>query len=413
MTIQLVETSEEDSFVAIVQHISNLLNDGQAKTALAETPGSQFYNECVGYVQDARFDEYLKQLIKHIDLIYSKSSDKDAECCLNIMVHAASRIPEETFLPTVDSFAKALAAKFDDRSEERLASLLNLYSMCSHAKAAYSVLLVVVDFARKTQKLAVGMAPAIKGKAEELVRDWSLTEEQSRNLYLGFAALFKVAGDKASFKEYMKLMLLALGTAQEGNTAATDVLQPHAAQLVADIIRHPDIFQVDIVELPAVSALEKSSTYAPTYRLLEALLSGDITAFRAAATPATLEAVGVSADNALTKARMMALLALGSRSTHEEVAFSDIQRALDISADQVEAWIVKAIGKKLIEGKIDQVRNVVVMSKCTQRVFGKNEWVQLRAQLTLWKSNLQEVSQTMSVHSVGLPAVRAVQAARA
>jgi hypothetical protein len=45
----------------------------------------------------------------------------------------------------------------------------------------------------------------------------------------------------------------------------------------------------------------------------------------------------VTAEAALFKARMVALLALGSRSaaSHDEVAFGDIQKALDIPAEQV------------------------------------------------------------------------------
>lgn len=407
MPIQLVETSEEDSFVAVVQHASNLLNEGQAKTALAETPGSRFYNEVVGYVQEQRFDAYLENLIKQIDVIYSKCTEKDAECCINIMVHAISRVPEEKSLQLVQSFAKALAAKSDERADERLASLLNLYSMCSQPQAAYSVLMVIVEYAKKSQKLSVGLGPSVKGRAEELVRNWKLSEDQARALYLTFAGLFKVAADKGSFKEYMRLMLLALGAAQPGNKAAMDQLQPYAAQLVADIIRYPDVFQVDIMDLPAVAALGQSPQHGPVYRLLQALLAGDVAAYRAAASPALLESVGTSPEAGLSKARTMALLALGCRSIHEEVAFGDIQKALDIPADQVEGWIVRAIGKKLIEGKIDQVRNVVVITKCTQQLFGQQEWVQLANQLASWKANLAEVSQSMATHKPSSLAVRA------
>ena len=39
----------------------------------------------------------------------------------------------------------------------------------------------------------------------------------------------------------------------------------------------------------------------------------------------------------------------------KQVTFASIQSALDISANAVESWIVRAIGAKLFEGKIDQV----------------------------------------------------------
>lgn len=48
-----------------------------------------------------------------------------------------------------------------------------------------------------------------------------------------------------------------------------------------------------------------------------------------------LESVGVSAEAALDKMRLMALLVLGSRANGTAVSFSDIQAALDISLEQV------------------------------------------------------------------------------
>ena len=63
----------------------------------------------------------------------------------------------------------------------------------------------------------------------------------------------------------------------------------------------------------------------------------------------------MTADAALYKARVAALLSLGNRAGHEDVTFSAVQSALDIPEDQVELFVVRAIGSKLLEGKIDQV----------------------------------------------------------
>lgn len=36
MPLQLVETSDEDSFVSVAQHVSELLNEGQVRTGAAQ-----------------------------------------------------------------------------------------------------------------------------------------------------------------------------------------------------------------------------------------------------------------------------------------------------------------------------------------------------------------------------------------
>jgi hypothetical protein len=48
-----------------------------------------------------------------------------------------------------------------------------------------------------------------------------------------------------------------------------------------------------------------------------------------------LEGVGVSADAALDKMRLLALLVLGSKAKGSAVPFADIQAALDIPLEQV------------------------------------------------------------------------------
>ena len=55
-----------------------------------------------------------------------------------------------------------------------------------------------------------------------------------------------------------------------------------------------------------------------------------------------------------------------------QVSFSSVQTALDIPEDQVELFVVRAIGAKLLEGKIDQVRERV----CVRREEGGERDIQ-------------------------------------
>ena len=51
----------------------------------------------------------------------------------------------------------------------------------------------------------------------------------------------------------------------------------------------------------------------------------------------------------------------------------------------VEVWVVRAIGKKLLEARIDQMRRTVAVTKCMQRTFSTAQWRSLLAQLGAWK----------------------------
>ena len=54
----------------------------------------------------------------------------------------------------------------------------------------------------------------------------------------------------------------------------------------------------------------------------------------------------------------------------------------------VEVWVVRAIGKKLLEARIDQMRRTVAVTKCMQRTFSATQWRALLTQLGAWKVRL-------------------------
>jgi hypothetical protein len=64
------------------------------------------------------------------------------------------------------------------------------------------------------------------------------------------------------------------------------------------------------------------------------------TGFKKVGNAGLLDTVGVSADAAMTKMRLMALLMLGSKASGAPVAFTDIQAALDITPEQVRRGLL-------------------------------------------------------------------------
>jgi translation initiation factor 3 subunit M len=49
---------------------------------------------------------------------------------------------------------------------------------------------------------------------------------------------------------------------------------------------------------------------------------------------------------------------------------------------QVQPWVVRAIGSKLLDGRIDQVAATVTISRCHHRTFTSKEWQGLGQQLS-------------------------------
>lgn len=61
------------------------------------------------------------------------------------------------------------------------------------------------------------------------------------------------------------------------------------------------------------------------------------------------------------------------------------QDSLDLKEGQEEAFVIRASGNKLLEARIDQLRQVVTITKIARQTFTAAQWQELRAQLASWK----------------------------
>ncbi|KXZ45351.1 hypothetical protein GPECTOR_55g257 [Gonium pectorale] len=389
MPVLFVDVSDEDTFSNVAQQVSELLNEGQTRTALADTPATVFLNDCVNLVQEHRYDEYVSRMAQQVNLIYSKMSQKDADVCVNMLVHAVGRVPEERQASAAATLTAALVQS-DERAEDRLTALLMLYGILAEQPAGQrAVLLAAAAYAaRNASKCRTAFCAAVRGKAPRWVSEWGLAPAEARQLYLALAAAMRGATDRPSTREHLSLVGLALGLPapagvdQQGAEAAAGAL--------ADYLRSASVFTLDLLPLAPVAALASHATYGALHKLAAAVAAGDVAGTRAAATAAALESVGggVTQDVLLSKARMTALLSACAGCGAGEVALKDLAAAMDVPEDQVPTWIVRAIGAKMLEGRLDSCRGVLSVARATHPVFAAPQWAKLASQLGALKETV-------------------------
>ena len=56
----------------------------QEKTALLDTPGSKFVEECAALIAADKFGAYLTKVQAHMELLFSKSTDKGETHCMGL-----------------------------------------------------------------------------------------------------------------------------------------------------------------------------------------------------------------------------------------------------------------------------------------------------------------------------------------
>jgi translation initiation factor 3 subunit M len=107
-----------------------------------------------------------------------------------------------------------------------------------------------------------------------------------------------------------------------------------------------------------------------------------------------LKDLGLNEEETLTKMRLMSLG--GIRNGGGEVSYKEICDKLKIDSKECEEWVVRGISSGLVDAKLDQVREVCIITRATQRVFGRNQWSELKNSLSNWSENLQSMKTLLS-----------------
>jgi len=120
---------------------------------------------------------------------------------------------------------------------------------------------------------------------------------------------------------------------------------------------------------------------------------------------ATMATLGIDTEQCREKIRLLSLCSLASQ--RDEIAYADAAAVLQVAAGDVEQWVVDAMTQQLIDARLDQQRQVIIVHASTQRTRSaaqfaaangesQEEWVALKTRLDAWKSEMGAVLETMS-----------------
>lgn len=94
---------------------------------------------------------------------------------------------------------------------------------------------------------------------------------------------------------------------------------------------------------------------------------------------------------------MMTLCALGCEKTN--LSYTEIAEALDVPMNDVEDWVVDAVGQNLLCAQMDQTINNVCVSQSAHRSFGPLQWKLLQEKLRNVRTKVSSVLDAVNKHS--------------
>ncbi|KNA11953.1 hypothetical protein SOVF_130320 [Spinacia oleracea] len=402
----IVPTTEEDPALTVVRFVSELAwADAGTEVAQAQVArSSQEAQECMAM---ERWIDLASLILTSADLVFSKVAEKDTECIYTVICNLVTKSenPEEVL-----EIVKLISAKIVQHPNEkptlRLKILFNLYNLLEDAYSRFHVYLNVLNLAA-SGKVTEHVIPSIK-KIDSFLSEWNLSVQDQRELFLAVFNALKES--KSSGKESFNFLSKYLATFSPEDEQAMIEAKEEAANAIIEFVKGPDMFQCDLLDIPSVTQLENDAKYALLYQLLKIFLTQRLNAYLdfQAANSTLLKDYGLVHEDCLAKMRLMSLVDLAS-SESGHIPYALIKDTLSVNDNEVEYWVVKAITAKLLDCKMDQMNQVVIVSRYTERLFGQQQWDNLRSKLATWRGNIASVINTIQANKVTEDATQAMQ----
>lgn len=381
-------TSENDPVVQAATWLRGFIEDTDA--AKAQT----FSDKFTGHYQEDEMVTIFDMFMAERDLVFAqmKAPETGAKAAVDVEGFFMVVLSLLTRLNTSEDVEQQavvfcqLMSESSEHKEMKLKVMMVLYNMFqSEYIMRFPVFKQILEYCGKTGQFEK-LVPYLS-HLDEWLQDWQLEPKEQRWLFKTLAE--KIASEKDSF-EYLKrhVKLYNGGSAEEiaESVEATE-------QLVRKSIILPSVMQVDdIFTFDAVQNLRKTDA-AKLVDLLATFMNGSLESFETFANAnAGLFSGDIDRDSCMSKIRLLAMASMCHGKT--ELPLTDISKELQV--EDVENWVVKALAAGVIDGRIDQIRQRLLVKSALQREFKDAEWDFLDLQVDRWLENIGNLKQIIS-----------------
>lgn len=363
---------------------------------LLETFGAKFDLPENFEQNEDTFLELLPQLIEQFPLYFTKcGSDTEVESAffsLISMIQLLSQVDQ--IEETSKKLSNAIVA--DTTAERQLlkARLLSQQFNCYQPslRSTYLLLCNVLKLVVETGQLRHVTLDI--DQISEWMLKWKCEVQEQRDVYRLLHEAFSAIqqGEKAI---QALVRLLKLYSENEGVEAKSD-----AHICVISHIAHPKIFVMDhLLDLHPIRALDGQLSH----ELLQIFVDGDLNDYIEFYNNNVdfVEKLAVTHEENLRKMRLLTLASMAQDCS--EIEFSQVIEKLNLASEELEPFVIEAIGSGLIKGKINEPEERISISSTINRTFKDPQWMFIKSKLEMWQKNLVIIQESMRKGHFAVP----------
>eukprot|EP00316_Scyphosphaera_apsteinii_P011949 CAMPEP_0119326336 /NCGR_PEP_ID=MMETSP1333-20130426/68126_1 /TAXON_ID=418940 /ORGANISM="Scyphosphaera apsteinii, Strain RCC1455" /LENGTH=416 /DNA_ID=CAMNT_0007334621 /DNA_START=68 /DNA_END=1318 /DNA_ORIENTATION=+ len=403
----IFKTSEAVDFVAElalwISPPTELPSEAPAAESEGEEPPppppvepSVFQQECTALEAQQDFQQLGAKLSAALKERIGTEPVQDVECAYTLLLQLLMKW--EMLPDKVLGLADEIGSCPEERPLLRRTLLLSLFSLVqqwSLTELRFPVLLKLIIFGTKAKLLDSILGDASKRVAtvEYWIKEWQLSEEQKKQLWgLIFDAF--IDDSSATYDNALKYLTLH----EASSLQAQPDLRKRLVESVIVTLRSPEMLNCDkLAQLAIVKQLSEDAEYQMLDELLKIfahqMYEDYLKFYEQPGAQEFLEKHALVHADCERKMRLLSLVSLGQAS--KELTYSAVAAALQVERDEVETWIMESISCGLMAAKMDQVRELVLVSVCHDREFGSRQWNHLKSSLTQWSASVQALLQVV------------------
>ena len=270
-----------------------------------------------------------------------------------------------------------------------MTTIFNTVPLASEAR--YHVFLAILQVIKSSKLVEAfgALQQQLEANIPLWISAWQLDEEQTRSLYLNIADVASTTGfPDLAFEQLLK----GLETIQPASAAEPESRDLAKRTLITGLT-NPNVTDfTPLTASDAIQALRRSDSNL--FELLEIFSSDDYAAYTDFLETNSLDSLSIpddASDVLSTKMRLLTLASISASSPTRSVSYSTISSALQIPAEDVEMWVIDTIRAGLVEGKLSQLRQELLVQRATYRVFGEKQWAEIQGRLMVWRRSLESV----------------------
>lgn len=297
----------------------------------------------------------------------------------------------------------------EEQAEVRLEVLQELYSILPFtSRARYTIFMARLQYSARTGLEAQALAHLTTADVKPLIQAWELNKLEEKQLYV--ALCDSLAKAEVEGLDPQQVLISFLETFESSTVEELASVNDYAQRAVIGTINkaitvtkdptkntgEPKI-AAETYHLSAVQSLKNSTSesHRRAYALLTIFCEGDCAQFRefCAKYPGQLAEFGLDEQVCVDNIRLLSLASLSA--VDESVSYERVAELLSIEMSEVEQWVVKAITSKVIDAKLDQLNQVIIVNRGSQRHFTDTQWADLGEKLKKWRGSVQTVLQSV------------------